>query len=509
MQDREIPLEWQALLKEFRRRLDLGRGMGGPKKLAQRGARLNAREVIAGFVDTDSFLELGSLVGGFTYQQETTAPCDGIVGGLAMLDGRPIVLAVEDFTVMGGSIGHGAASKRLRFARLAAQERIPYILFLDGAGYRSGNALERHPYAPNDLQELAKLSGVTPTVAVVLGTSAGHGALSGVMMDFVVMLKDACLFSAGPPLVATATGESLSKEQLGGATMHASRSGVCHNLVENEAEAFALVRRYLNFLPSSAWQSSPRLKGAPCRPRHLPEILHLVPRDGQQPYDMQGVIDLLIDQVDESLVMQPLFGTSIITTLARLGGFAVGILANQPNVAAGAIDAAAALKATHFLDICNAYHLPVIFLADNPGILPGSQAEAAGTLRAAARMYAAQAALRGTKIHVTLRKAFGFGSSVMGMNPFDGQTLSLAFPGATLGGIPALGGGQAAGADATTQAQLQAAQQHASWSAADTMAYDEIIDPRDLRSILIRGLEQAAAHQHRAPGPASNAAIRP
>lgn len=510
MQDTDIPKDWQALLAEFHRRRDAGHAMGGKEKLERRKARskLNAREVIAEFADSGSFLELGSLVGGIRYQDEATAASDAIVGGLATVNGRPVVLAVEDFTVMGGSIGHGANAKRVRYARLAAQEKIPYILFLDGAGYRASNALERHPYAPSDLQELAMLSGQVPTVAVVLGASAGHGALTGLMMDFLVMLEDAVMFSAGPPLVAAALGEQLDKQQLGGATMHASVSGVCHNIAANEQAAFDLVRRYLDFLPSNAWQPLLRLDDEYSTPRALDTILQVVPRHGQSPYDMHKVIDMVVDQRAPWLEFQPAYGTAMLTGLARLGGYAVGIVANQPSVMAGAINTQAALKATHFIDICNAFHVPVIFLADNPGILPGSQAERAGALRVAARMYMAQAQLRSPKIHVTLRKAFGFGSSIMGMNPFDRQTLTLGFPGITLGGIPAIGGGEAAKADEDTQALLQQAEASGSWSAGDNMAYDEIIDPRQLRNALIKGLYSSSCRPT-AEGPASGHAIRP
>ncbi len=510
MSKTDIPDDWQALLEEYHRRIDTGRGMGGAEKLGKRQqrGRLNARQVIAGFVDSDSFMELGSLVGGMSYQGEPTVPCDAIVGGLASVDGRPIVVAVEDFTVLGGSIGHGANAKRVRFARLAAKEKIPYILFLDGAGYRASNSLERHPYAPSDLQELAILSGQVPTVAVVLGASAGHGALTGLMMDFLVMLEDAVMFAAGPPLVAASLGENLSKEELGGASMHAAHSGVCHNIVEDEQAAFELVRRYLSYLPDNAWQRTTALEDKHSNKRVLDEILGVVPRNGQAPYDMRQVIAMLVDQRQPWLEFQPLYGTAMLTGLARIGGYAVGLVANQPCVMAGSINTQGALKAIHFIDICNAYNLPVVFLADNPGILPGSQAERAGALRIAARMYAAQAKLRSPKIHVTLRKAFGFGSSIMGMNPFDQQTLTLAFPGITLGGIPAIGGGDAAKVDQDTQALLREAEASGSWSAGDTMAYDEIIDPREMRNAIIVGLKSSSRRP--APtGPAHNSGIRP
>jgi acetyl-CoA carboxylase carboxyltransferase component len=198
------------------------------------------------------------------------------------------------------------------------------------------------------------------------------------------------------------------------------------------------------------------------------------------------VLRELLDDGD-CLEIQPLFGRSIITALARLGGQSVAIVANQPTVLAGAIDRDAADKAARFLQIADAFHVPVIFLADNPGVLSGSKAERAGTLRAAARLYMAQSRLRVPKLHETLRKAYGFGSSVMGMNPFDGQTLSLAFPGISLGGLPAAGAG-VAGVDKSGRDDMAERQAEGAWSAGDTLAYDEIIEPRELRNALLAGL---------------------
>ncbi len=187
----------------------------------------------------------------------------------------------------------------------------------------------------------------------------------------------------------------------------------------------------------------------------------------------------------------------------------MGIVANQPTFMAGSITHEAAEKAAHFISICNAFHLPVIFLADNPGVMSGSGAEQAGTLRAAARMYAAQSALQSPKLHVTVRKAFGFGSSLMGMNPFDQQSLSVAFPGITLGGIPALSGGNAAKVDADTAELLKRAEQSGAWATGDTMAYDEIIDPRELRNVMIRGLQLSGERNSHNPQPVSLVGVNP
>jgi acetyl-CoA carboxylase carboxyltransferase component len=510
MSGEQIPPDWASLLGELGARRSTAQAMGGEDRLARLRAngRLNAREQIAALCDPGSFQEIGSLAGALPHAGLPPAPADALVGGVARIDGRVVLVGAEDFTVQGGSIGFATAAKRLRLAQLARQERAPLVMLLDGAGERASNALQRYPYAPNDMQEMAALSGQVPTVAVVTGSSAGHGAVTALLSDFVIMLEKSTLFAAGPALVAAATGETVSKEDLGGARMHVSTSGVAHNVVTDEAEAFVLVRRYLALLPSSAWSWPPSSHNGEAEERRLDALLHLVPRDAQRPYDMRSVVRELLDD-GEHLEIQPLFGRSLLTALGRLGGESVAVVANQPTVLAGAIDRDAADKAARFLQIADAFHLPVIFLADNPGVLSGSKAERAGTLRAAARLYMAQSRLRVPKFHVTLRKAYGFGSSVMGMNPFDGQTLTLAFPGISLGGLPASGAG-VAGYDQAGREQMAERQAEGAWSAGDTLAYDEIIDPRELRNALLAGLALGIGRRAAAcPEPALNTAIWP
>jgi acetyl-CoA carboxylase carboxyltransferase component len=209
------------------------------------------------------------------------------------------------------------------------------------------------------------------------------------------------------------------------------------------------------------------------------------------------------------LEVQPAYGRPVVTALAHLGGVAVGVVANQPAVKAGSIDADAADKGAHFLEVADAFHLPVVFLADNPGVLAGSASERAGILRHAARMFSAQARLRAPKMHVTLRKAYGFGSSLMAMNPFDDQTVTLALPGARLGAMPAEGGGQAAGLEADTQALLEHAELGGAYSSADTMGYDEVIEPAELRNALLAALRLTETRRSGAVEPAAHHSIRP
>ena len=499
--------DWERLLKDLEARRGAAETMGGAERLERQrtGGRLDARARIEELLDPGTFVALGALVGSLQRGATPPAPADGLVAGHGTIEGRPVLVGAEDFTVMGGSIGLGNASKRHRLAQLAEQERAPLVMLLDGAGERAQNAFERRGRGPNDLQALAALSGLVPTVAVVMGPSAGHGALTAPLMDFVVMVEGAAVFSAGPPLVKAATGEDVTKEELGGTAVHTATSGVAHNAAPDDAAALALVRRYLAFFPSNAWERPPRAEnGQDTGPRALDDVLDLVPADPRKGYDVRPVVELVCD-AGSVLELQPGFGRAVVSALAHLGGAPVAVVANQPAVKAGSIDTDAADKAARFLELADAFHLPVVFLADNPGVMAGTAAERSGILRHAARMFAAQARVRSPKLHVTMRKAYGFGSSLMAMNPFDGQTVTLAFPGARLGAMPAESGADAAGLEGDSRDLLEHSELGGAYSAADTMSYDAVIDPRELRNALLDALRLSAT---RATGPVAPRAPR-
>jgi acetyl-CoA carboxylase carboxyltransferase component len=478
--------DWDALLAELAARRQAARAMGGSERVARlmtaRG-KLDARARLDLLFDAGSFVEIGSLVGG------PDVPCDALVAGMGRVDGRPVLAGAEDFTVLGGSIGSGSMAKRFRICELALQERVPLVWMLDGAGHRLTDTGGGR--APNDLLALADLAGHVPMVCLVLGASAGHGALTAPLSDFVIMTDSACMFTGGPPLVKEATGEDVTKEELGGARLCTEVSGVAHSRVPDDPAAIALARRYLGYFPSNAGGTPPRRSGSTTARRLLDGILDVIPVNARRPYEMHRVLDLLVDEAT-LLEVQPLYGKPLICALAFVGGHAVAIVANNPAEGAGAIDSAAAIKGADFLTTVGAFGLPVLFLADNPGIMAGTAAERAGILKWGGRMYRAQRALRGPKLHVTFRKAFGFGTSIMAQNPFDRQTLTYAFPSLTLGAMPASSGGRSAKLDDEERARLAREQSQAAWRIAAGMGVDEVIDPRELRNALIDGLELAA-----------------
>ncbi len=494
----EIPGGWGPALQDLAERRIAARAMGGEERLAKRRAKgqLDARARIDHLLDPGTFRELGTLVG--------DVPGDGIVAGAGRIDGRPVMVGAEDFTVLAGSIGSGSTSKRWRIAELALAERIPLIMLLEGAGHRGGGGGGR---TPTDLLIQAKCSGRIPVVSAVMGPSAGHGALIVPMSDFSVMTTDGAVFTAGPPVVKESLGEDISKEDLGGPSV-AVASGLIHNVAQGDAAALDMIRHYLMFFPSSAWSYPPRIAGSDQGPRSTDELLSIIPRDTRKVYDMRDVLDVVFDD-GSWFEVQPGFGPAMICALAHLGGEPVAVIANEPNVLAGSIDSAAADKAAHFITVADSFHLPLIFLADNPGMLPGSSSERAGVLRSGARMFAAQTQAASPKLHLTLRKAYGFGSMVMSMVGFDNQSATFAFPGATLGAMGASAMSRATGAKADEAAELREAELQASYRSASNLGFDELIDPRETRDILIDALDRALLRRQVAAEPVSRTAITP
>ena len=492
---------WDATLEDFERRQQLARAMGGADKLAARRAegRLDARGRIGELLDAGSFTEIGTLAG--------PVPADALVAGVGAIDNRPVAVGAEDFTTMGGSIGPAATRKRWRIADIARRERIPLVMLLEGAGHRPPLPGDPGGGGPNDLQAQAALSGLVPMVCGVMGPSAGHGAVTALLCDFSIMTLDAAIFTAGPPVVEASLGERVGKEELGGPAV-AVGAGTIHNTAVDDAGLLAQIRSYLSYFGSSAWERPPAAGTGDIGRRRITEMLDLVARDGKRAYDMAAVVTAVVDG-GTTLVIQPDYGASIICALARMGGESVGVVANQPAVLAGSIDAAAAEKAAHFISVCDSFHLPLVFLSDNPGVLAGTASERAGVLRAAARMYAAQTRATTTKIHVTLRKAFGFGSCVMAMNPHDSQTLSFAFPAATVGAMGAAGAGRAVGADEQAGQDLRQAEEESAYRSASALSFDEVIDPRDTRNAILSALEVSTRRRSQPPEPKARTGIAP
>ena len=493
--------DWQETLDDLEGRRQHTRALGGADRVAKhRGkGKLDARARIEHLLDPGTFREIGTLVGG-----EIAA--DGIVIGSGLINGSAVMLGAEDFTTLAGSIGPGGNSKRYRIAELALRDKIPLVMLLEGAGFRPTGG--HYGRSPTDLLAQAQCSGRVPTVAAVLGPSAGHGALVAPVCDFRIMSRQGAIFTAGPPVVKESTGEDISKEDLGGPDV-ALPSGVIHNVAEDDEAVLDDIRRYLSYFPPSAWSYPPSVPtDKTSEPRQTPELLDIVSRDNRRVYDMRAVLDVIFDQ-PEWFEVQPQFGKAIICALAHLGGHPVAVVANQPQVLAGSIDADAADKAAHFIMVADSFHLPIVFLADNPGMLPGSRSERSGVLRAGARMFAAQTAATTLKLHLTLRKAYGFGSMVMSLLSFDDQVATFAFPGATMGAMSAAALSRASHAGDDLTAKLRDAELRASFLSAERMGFDELIDPRETRDALLASLQRGLSSRQAAAEPVSRTVIMP
>jgi acetyl-CoA carboxylase carboxyltransferase component len=493
--------DWKETLEDLDLRRQRARAMGGPERLAKhRGkGKLDARARLEHLLDNGTFREFGTLVGG-----EIAA--DGIVAGSGYISGSPVMVGAEDFTTLAGSIGPGGNAKRYRLAELALRDKIPLVMLLEGAGFRPSG--EHYGRTPTDLLAQARCSGKVPMVAGLLGPSAGHGALVAPVCDWTIMSRQGAIFTAGPPVVKESTGEDISKEDLGGPDV-ALASGVIHNLAEDDEAVLDDIRRYLSYFPPSAWSYPSSLPAdESCGPRATPELLDIVTRDRRRVYDMRAVLDVVFDRPDW-FEIQPKFGQAIICALAHLGGHPVAVVANQPKVLAGSIDADAADKAAHFITVADSFHLPIVFLADNPGMLPGSRSERTGVLRSGARMFAAQTAATTLKLHVTLRKAYGFGSMVMSLLGFDNQGATFAYPGATMGAMSAAALSRASHADEDIEAKLRKAEVDASFRSAGHLGFDDLIDPRETRDALLHTLQRGINSRQAAPQPVSRTVITP
>ncbi len=477
---------WEPWLEELARRRAEGAAMGGPERVEKymhsRG-KLDARQRIDRLFDPGTFREIGPLVG--TLED---IPADGFVCGYGQVEGRTVLAGAEDFTVLGGSIGSGNTAKRYRIAELAAQEGLPLVTILEGAGHRLTDTGGSR--APGDLQAYADLNGQVPMVCLVMGASAGHGALAAPLSDFVIMTSYASMFTGGPPLVKAATGEDVTKEELGGTEVCTRIAGSAHNEAPDDESAISMARLYLSYFPSRSGLPSPRTEGPDTGPGAVEEMLDVVPPNDRRPYDMHDVVGLIVDE-GSFFEVQPAYGPAIIVGLCRFGGRPCAVVANNPAYLAGSVDSAAAIKATDFLEVIGNYDHPVVFLADNPGVMAGTKAEKEGILKWGGKMYKAERRLKNAKIEITMRKAFGFGSVVMAQNPFDNQTQSFSLPSVNMAAMPAKSGGRSAKLDSETQAQVEREQRAGPYRLAGRLGSDDVIDPREMRNAILGALTLA------------------
>ena len=479
---------------------------GGEEKIAKQHSvgKLTARERIELLVDPDSFFEIG-IHGGPHFSQRSMegkeAAADGVITGWGDVDGRPCAIAAYDFTVMAGSMGMTGELKVTRLRELALQKRIPLIWLLDSAGARIQEASGSLFAGSGHLfREEVNMSGVVPLVAAMLGPCAAGTAYIPGLSDFVPMVVGHWAMAlAGPHLTKAVTGEEISMEDLGGAKVHCRKSGVGDLEVEDDRECIDAVKAYLSFFPSNCEQKPPLRPTEDPDDRMSERLLEIVPDSNRKPYDMYEVIREIVDD-GEIFDIKPRFAKTVITCLARFGGQPVGIVASQPKHLGGILENDSADKAARFVNLCDAFEIPLVFLQDVPGFMVGSKTEHAGIIRHGAKMLYAISRATVPKITVIVRKAYGAGYYVMNGRAYE-PDLIVAWPSAEISVMGAEGAVNIIGRsaieasedpEATREAMLAAVRATIDpYIAAKNALIDDVIDPRETRPTIIRGLRMA------------------
>jgi acetyl-CoA carboxylase carboxyltransferase component len=490
-------------LHSRRERARLG---GGEEKIAKQHERgkLTARERIDLLVDDGTFYELG-LHGRPHFSQRAMegvdAPADGVVTGWGDVDGRTCCIAAYDFTVMAGSMGMTGELKVGRLREMALGKRMPFVWLLDSAGARIQEATGSLFAGSGHLfREEVEMSGVVPMVAAMMGPCAAGTAYIPALADFVPMVAgQGAMALAGPHLVKAVTGEEISMEELGGAKVHTRKSGVGDLEVKDDEECIAAIKAYLSYFPPNCEQKPPVIESDDPVERRSERLMEIVPESSRQPYDMYEVIAEIVDG-GEWFDLKPRWARSVITCFARFGGQPVGIVANQPKHLAGVLDNDSADKAARFINLCDAFNVPLVFLQDVPGFMVGSKVEHAGIIRHGAKMLYAVSRATVPKVTVIVRKAYGAGYYVMCGKAYE-PDLIVAWPGAEISVMGAEGAVNIIGRsaieaaedpEATREAMLDAVRQNIDpYLAAGNAVIDEVIDPRETRPTIAKALRMA------------------
>ncbi len=480
---------------------------GAAERQHARGKK-SARERVTALLDEDSFVELDALV-----RHRSTAfglgarriEGDGVVTGHGTIDGRPVAVYSQDFTVFGGSLGEAHGQKITKVMDLALRTGMPIIGISDGGGARIQEGVAALTQFAEIFRRNVAASGVIPQISLILGPSAGGAVYSPALTDFVVMADGTShMFITGPDVIRAVTGEDVGFEELGGGQTHNSRSGVAHYLAADEDDAFDYVRALLSYLPANNLADPPTWDDGPAATEVTEadlELDTLVPDSDSQPYDMRAVVEHVVDQ-GEFLEVQPLFAQNVLIGFGHVEGRPVGVVANQPRHMAGTLDIDAAEKAARFVRTCDAFNIPVLTFVDVPGFLPGTDQEWNGIIRRGAKLIFAYAEATVPLVTVITRKAYGGAYIVMGSKQL-GADVNLAWPTAQ---IAVMGAGGAvnilqrgalkkvaeAGGDVEAErARLTGEYEDAlinPYEAADRGYVDAVIAPSQTRSQVVRAL---------------------
>jgi acetyl-CoA carboxylase carboxyltransferase component len=522
-------MSWREEVQEIERRQALAEQCGGEASVARHHAagKLTVRERIDRLLDPRSFREVGKLAGRAVYDEQgqlkSFEPAPYVMG-LGRLGGRPVAVGGEDYTIRAGT---GFGSDRRKGGQggfvedLAFEYRIPLVNLVDGTG-GTVNTVKRKGYSvwpgygQDGFERSAELLGVVPVVSAVMGSVAGGPAGRALMAHWTIMVRDSSqIFAAGPPVLERAFGVKLHKNDLGGSKIAADTAGTIENVAADEEDCLRQIRRFLSFMPQNVWELPPYVATDDPVDRCEDALVDIVPRSERQAYDMKKLIGMIVDR-ESAFEIQGSFGRAAITMLARMNGTVVGIVANNPMYG-GIIDAKAARKQAHFIELCDTFHIPLVLLVDVPGLLIGVESESEAVMRFGIQQRYALARATVPVFTVLVRKCFGVaGGSVIDRG---GLNFKIAWPSARLGSLPIEGGVKAAyrreienapdpaAREAEIEAELRALS--SPFRTAEAFAIEDLIDPRETRPYLCQFIDASRHRLATELGPKLRAGVRP
>ena len=491
----------QDELRELREKSRLGGGTRRIEAQHQKG-KLIARERIDMLLDEGTFQELDSLVLHQSTEfglDEQRYLGDSAVTGYGKIDGRSTFVYAQDFTVVGGSLSKVAAEKICKVMDLAVSNGAPIVGLIDSAGARIQEGVESLAGYSAIFLRNVRASGVITQVSAILGPAAGGATYSPALTDFIFMVRGVGqMYITGPDVIKAVTGEDVTHEELGGASSHASKSGVAHFAEDSEQECVRQIRRLLSFLPQNNMEEPPRHHTADDPERRDEELLHLIPDNPNHPYDMLDILHRVVDDGD-FMEVQQLFARNILVGFARMDGRPIGIVAQQPDRLAGVLDINASVKAARFVRFCDAFNVPIVTFIDVPGFMPGTQQEYGGIIRHGAKLIYAYAEATVPKISVLTRKAYGGAYIVMSSKDLKGD-INYAWPTGEVAVIGAEGAVNVihartiAAAERPAELREKLMKEYADqlinpYIAANRGFIDEVIEPAETRPKIIHALE--------------------
>jgi acetyl-CoA carboxylase carboxyltransferase component len=522
-------MSWRTEIEEIHRRRRLAEACGGEEAVAKHHAagKLTVRERIAALLDEGSFREVGKLAGSASYDKNGAlsrfepAP---YVMGIGKIDGRPVAIGGEDYTIRAGT---GFGSDRRKGGQggfiedLAFEYRIPLVNLIDGTGGTVDTARRKGytvvpGYGWDGCERSADLLGIVPVVCAVMGTTAGGPSMRAILAHWSIMVKDtAQIFAAGPPVVERAFGQKLDKDALGGPRVAVDTAGTIDNVAQDEKHCLGEIRRFLSYMPQNVWELTPRVANGDPPDRCEDALADIVPRSGREAYNMRKLVELIVDR-DSLFEIQPSFGRALITALARMDGYVFGIVASNPMFG-GIVDYKAARKQTHFVELCDMFNVPIVFFADVPGLMVGVESEANAILREGVRARFAGFQVSVPVFTVLVRKCYGVAGG--GMIDRKGLNFKVAWPSANWGSLPVEGGVKAAyrrdieGAPdpraREREIEEELRQLASPFRTAEAFAIEDLIDPRETRPYLCQFVEALQPRLRTQLGPKPKFGVRP